>query len=92
VQPPRRAGYVPSVRDFHQIDPSGELRATQTLRLPRSMPPGKYAVHWIYENTLVEWPFPPSTGQPIPGIWAGYLKDTFAVEVMRALYSPRGSG
>lgn len=91
VQPPRRAGYVPSVRDFHQLAPRGQLRATQTLRLPRSIPPGKYSAHWIYENTLDQWPFPPSTGRPIPGIWVGRIKDAFALEVTRSLLGPRDS-
>jgi hypothetical protein len=89
VQPPRRASYVPSTTDFHQLRPRSKLEFTQTLRLPRDIPYGKYAVQWVYENELDQWPFPPSTGEPIPGIWKGRLVDSFALEVARPLLSSR---
>jgi hypothetical protein len=92
VQPPRRAGYVPTAADFHQLAPRGKLELTQTLRLPRSIPPGKYSVQWVYENKVDHWPFPPNTkdaGQPIPGIWEGHIVDPFSVEVARPVVTPR---
>jgi len=91
VQPSPRGGYVPTVHDFHLVGPRRQLRATQTLLLPRDTPPGKYVVEWVYENCLVQWPFPPSTGKPIPGIWAGRIVDSFAMEVARPLLGRRGS-
>jgi hypothetical protein len=89
VQPSRRTGYIPSTADFHQLRPRSTLEFTQTLQLPRDIPYGKYSVQWVYENKLDQWPFPPSTGQPIPGIWTGRIVDSFALEVARPLLSSR---
>lgn len=88
VQPPRRAGYVPTATDFHKVAPRGQLESTQTLRLPRSIEPGKYVVRWVYENDVKLWPSGPkfpSAGKPIPGIWVGRIEDRFEVTVERGL-------
>lgn len=93
VQPARRGTYVPKATDFHELAPRSRREFSQTLRLPRSIAPGKHKVEWIYDNQLECWPASPSTpsaGQSITGIWVGRLVDTFAIEVSRApLIPPR---
>lgn len=88
VQPPRRGGYVPTVADFHELPPRGLFESSQTLRLPRDIRPGKYAVEWVYENHVECWPTSPNTpsaGQAIPGIWVGRIVEPFHITVARPL-------
>lgn len=94
VQPPRRAGYVPTTADFRPLGPRSVLGLRQTLQLPRDLEPGKYEVEWVYENEVGSWPDSAapasgntssgntsSGGQPIPGIWRGRIVDAFTIEV-----------
>jgi hypothetical protein len=90
VQPPRRPGYLPTASDFHDLGPRVRLEFTQSLRLPRDITPGKYAVQWVYENVVDHWPGIPGTsvgGKPIPGIWVGRIEDAFEVQVARGVVS-----
>lgn len=92
LQPARRGTYVPTAADFHELAPRTRREFSQTLRLPRSIEPGKLEVEWIYENRLECFPSSPSTptvGQSVSGIWVGRIVDTFTVQVARA---PLGAG
>jgi hypothetical protein len=95
VQPARRGSYVPTAADVHELAPRTPREFTQTLRLPRSIDPGKHEVEWIYENQLECVPSVPSTPstpkavQSLAGIWVGRLVDTFSVQVARGQLGPR---
>lgn len=95
VQPPPRAGYVPTAADFHELPPRGRLDFKQTLRLPRDIPLGDHAVVWIYENDLTSVPnaavTPPSPGTSVgkPTLWVGRIEDGFTVNVARPFIGGR---
>jgi hypothetical protein len=94
VQPPRRAGYVPTAADFHELPPRGRLEFKQTLRLPRDIPLGDHTVLWVYDNEVSTLPQSAVTpgGKLVAPIWVGHIEDGFTVNVMRALVTRRSPG